>query len=187
KSVTGQPSISYAYDDANRLQTINQGLASVGFAYDDANRRTSMTLPNGVGVEYGYDAASQLTSLRYMNGVALLGDLTYTYDKNGRRTNVGGSVARTGLPQPLSIATYNATNRVTQRGSATLTYDANGNLTNDGINTYTWDARNQLTAISGGVSASFTYDAFGRRVSKTLNGTTTQYLYDGMNIVQEQV
>lgn len=39
----------------------------------------------------------------------------------------------------------------------------------DGVNTYFWDARNQLTAISGGISASFAYDAFGRRISKTVS------------------
>ncbi|HET8671372.1 MAG TPA: RHS repeat-associated core domain-containing protein, partial [Candidatus Saccharimonadales bacterium] len=100
---------------------------------------------------------------------------------------MGGTLARTGLPQPLSSATYNANNQQTQRGTATLTYDASGNLTNDGANTYSWDARNQLVGISGAVSASFQYDAFGRRVRKTINGATTDYLYDGGNIVQEKV
>lgn len=187
KSVSGQPSITYAYDNANRLETITQGLASVGFTYDDANRRTSTTLPNGILVEYGYDAASQLTGITYKNGATVLGNLTYSYDQSGRRTKLGGSLARTGLPQPLSSATYNAANRVTQRGSATLAYDANGNLTSDGINTYSWDARNQLVGISGAVNASFQYDSFGRRVRTTINGTTVDYLYDGENVVQEKV
>jgi hypothetical protein len=35
-----------------------------------------------------------------------------------------------------------------------------------------------LVAIRGDVSASFQYDGFGRRVSKTIGGTT-QFLYDG--------
>jgi len=39
-------------------------------------------------------------------------------------------------------------------------------------------------AVSGGASASFQYDPFGRRVSKTIGGTT-QFLYDGANPVQE--
>jgi RHS repeat-associated protein len=68
-------------------------------------------------------------------------------------------------------------------GGATLTYDANGNLTNDG--TSTCDARNHLTAISGAATASFTYDAFGRRASKTIAGASTQFLYDILNPVQE--
>ena len=55
------------------------------------------------------------------------------------------------------------------------------------INTYTWNARNQLTQISQGGNAqlSFNYDAMGRRISKTVQGTATQFLYDGDNAVQE--
>ena len=36
-----------------------------------------------------------------------------------------------------------------------------------------------------GLTASFQYDAFGRRKQKTVNGTTTNFLYDGLNVVQE--
>lgn len=67
----------------------------------------------------------------------------------------------------------------------TLSYDADGNLIGDGANTYAWDARNHLTTISGGVSARFLYDPFGRRTEKMIGGTTTQFLYDGLNPVQE--
>ena len=35
------------------------------------------------------------------------------------------------------------------------------------------------------VTASFEYDALGRRVSKTINGITTEYHYDGNDIVAE--
>ena len=65
--------------------------------------------------------------------------------------------------------------------------DANGNLTSDGTNTYTWDARNHLSAISGAAPGSFAYvyDALNRRVSKSVAGNTTQFLYDGLNPVQE--
>ncbi len=148
------------------------------------NSRTSLTLPNGVSLNYGYDAASQLTGITYMLGTNTLGNLTYAYDLAGRRTGVGGSYARTGTPQTAPLASYNANNQLTNWKGATLTYDANGNLTSDGTNTYTWNARNQLQSIGGGVSASFQYDPFGRRVSKTIGGTT-QYLYDGPNPVQE--
>lgn len=119
-----------------------------------------------------------------MLGSNTLGNLTYAYDLAGRRTGVGGSYARTNAPLAASPATYNVNNQLTQWKGASLTYDGNGNLTGDGTNTYTWNARNQLVAISGGVSASFQYDPFGRRVSKTIGGTT-QFLYDGANPVQE--
>src|SRR5437764_7425026 len=109
---------------------------------------------------------------------------TYTYDVAGTRTEIGGSYARTNAPPAAPAASYNLNNQLTNWNGATLTYDNNGNLTNDGTNTYMWNARNQLVTISGSVSANFQYDAFGRRVSKTINGTT-QFLYDGVNPVQE--
>ena len=31
----------------------------------------------------------------------------------------------------------------------------------------------------------FQYDALDRRITKIVNGTTTEFLYDGFNIVQE--
>jgi RHS repeat-associated protein len=99
---------------------------------------------------------------------------------------MGGSYAGTSLPQALASSSHNDGNQLTQRGTATLTYDEAGNLTGDGANTYTWNARNQLTGISGSVSASFQYDAFGRRISKTINSSTTSYVYDGVDAVQEQ-
>ena len=186
KTITGQAAINYTYDDGDRLTGITQGASGVGFGYDDAGRRTSLTLPSGVTTDYGYDAASQLTSLTYRFGGVALGDLSYEYDAAGRRTHVGGSFARTLLPSALSSTTYDDANRLVQRGAATLTYDAAGNLTSDGVNTYTWDARGQLASTSGGVSASFQYDAFGRRVGRTVGGQTTNYLYDGANVAQEQ-
>jgi RHS repeat-associated protein len=100
-------------------------------------------------------------------------------------TSKAGGLAATNLPDSASGIAFNADNGMTAFGGATLSYDANGNLTSDGTNTYTWDARNHLTAISGATTASFTYDAFGRRASKTIAGTGTQFLYDGVNPVQE--
>lgn len=73
----------------------------------------------------------------------------------------------------------------TTLGDLTYSYDVNGNLPGDGTNTYTGDARNHLSAINGAATASFAYDAFGRRVSKSINGVITQFLYDGLNPVQE--
>lgn len=65
-----------------------------------------------------------------------------------------------------------------------LTYDANGNMLSDGTNSFTWDARNHLASMNFGANA-FQYDPFGRRVGKTSSGATTNFLYDGVNSVQE--
>jgi RHS repeat-associated protein len=120
----------------------------------------------------------------------VLGDLTYEYDKNGNRIKTGGSFARTGIPQAVSSTAYNAANHQTTFADKTLTYDNNGNLQTitdaSGTTTYTWNARNHLVGISGpGVSATFVYDGLGRREKKTINGNLTEFLYDGLNPVQE--
>jgi len=79
---------------------------------------------------------------------------------------------------------YNANNQLTQWGTTAMTYDANGSTLSDGTNSYVWDARNRLVSAdnSGGT---FSYDPLGRRVSKTILSTTTNFLYDGVNAVQE--
>jgi RHS repeat-associated protein len=183
-TVAGQPVVTYAYDDAHRLTSITQGTSVVGFTYDDANRRSTLTYPNGIVATYGYDAANQLTSLVYANGATTLGDLGYTYDLAGNRTAVTGSWARTNLPEALGSATYDAANRILTWAGQAYSYDANGNLASDGLISYTWNARNQLTGLSGASAASF-YDGTGRRRGKTIAGTTTNFLYDGLNPAQE--
>src|SRR5207244_12274377 len=70
--------------------------------------------------------------------------------------------------------------------STNFSYDSNGNLLSDGATSYAWNARNQLVGLTGGTSASFAYDGVGRRRSKTINSTTTNFLFDGFNLVQER-
>ena len=52
--------------------------------------------------------------------------------------------------------------------------------------TYTYDAENRLIAISGnGTSVLYEYYPDGLRKSKTVNGITTTYVWDGDNMVYE--
>ena len=183
-TVAGQTGVSYSYDNANRLTQIAQASSTVSFSYDNANRRTSLTLPNGVSMSYSYDNASELTGISYALGQNSLGNLSYSYDLAGRRTSVGGSLAAVNLPNAISTTAYDAANELTQWGTATPTYDANGNTLSDGTNTYVWNARNQLASMNL-TGETFQYDPFGRRTSKTILGTTTNYVYDGANPVQE--
>jgi YD repeat-containing protein len=148
-----------------------------------AGRPSSFTLPKGIVVSHSYDTACQLTGITYALGATTLGNLSYAYDSGGRRSSMGGSFARTGLPLAVSTTAYNADNQLTQWGTAALTYDANGNMTSSGTDGYTWDARNRLVSTLSG--ASFQYDPFGRRTSKTVSGVATGFLYDRVNPVQE--
>src|ERR1051325_10168028 len=186
-TVAGQATVNYTYDSANRVTGISKGTTSIGIGYDAMGKRSSVSLPNTLSTQFTYDAASQLTAITYKKGTATLGDLSYAYNNNGQLKQMGGSYALSGLPQALSSATYNADNQQITFAGRTFTYDLNGNLTSDGIKTYTWNARDQLVGVSGpGFNVSFQYDGMGSLVSRTVNGSTTAYLTDGPNIVQEQ-
>jgi len=189
-TVSGQPEVDYQYDNADRLFSLTRGTSSVAIGYDDADRRTSVTLPDAIVEQYGYDNASQLTGITYKLAGATLGDLNYGYDSAGKRNAVWGTYARTGLPTAVtSSTTYNAANQLTKWANKATSNDLNGSLTNDSLGTtYTWNNRGQLASTSKtGTSVSYTYDAFGRRTSETVNGgSATSFLYDGPNVVQEQ-
>lgn len=189
-TVQGQSAITYSYDNADRPTQIAQGTTSVGFTYDGIDRRSTLTLPNGIVVTYGYDDASQVISLTYQKDSTTLGTLTYGYDLAGRRTSMGGTLAQVNLPAVIASTVHDAANRVTNWGGHTLTYDDNGALVSDAdssTRTYLWDERRRLKEIKHGATtiASFQYDAFNRRVGKTIGGVGTNLLNDGWQVVQE--
>ena len=179
--VVGQTAVTYGWDNANRLTSVTQGSNAVGFTYDAASRRTLATLPNLVTIDYGYDDANEITSLTYKRSGATLQALAYGYDAAGRRTNMSGTAARINLPPALASATYDANNRLANWAGTAQTYDFNGNLTNDGVNTYTWDARDRLTAVAGSVPITMVNDAFNRRAGKTQSGVQNGWIYDGFS------
>ena len=80
-------------------------------------------------------------------------------------------------------------------------YDLNGNMTSDGRFAYSWDEENRLISVESVTSvvklrSEFAYDAQSRRIAKTdysgfTNGSysitnTTQFIYDGWNLIAEQ-
>ncbi|GAB1646586.1 RHS repeat-associated core domain-containing protein [Krasilnikovia sp. MM14-A1259] len=184
-TVAGQPRVTYGYDNADELTSENQGSTAVTLGYDADGRRITRGLPSATQT-YAYDAAGQLSSITYANGSATLGNLTYTYDADGRPVSLGGSYARTDIPAAFGPATYDAANQLATLGSATYTYDNAGDLTSDGTTSYGWNARGQLTSLNRtGLSVTFGYDGVGTRTSRTAGGATTGYLSDGYNLVQE--
>lgn len=193
RTLSGQPTMNYTYDPLDRLVSLTQGADAVTFTYDAADRRISTTLPNGVSTTASFDAANRLTALVYeasngtQNGITL-GDLGYTYDAADRIVARTGTWSDSVLPTATTVAgTVDANNRLTGFNGQSLSYDAAGNLIDDGVNHYVYDARNQLIQItqSGVTTASFTYDVFGRRLSKTIGTVTTNYRYDGDNPIEE--
>jgi RHS repeat-associated protein len=60
-----------------------------------------------------------------------------------------------------------------------------GNLTANGpLTSYTYNQENFM--LTAGASASYAYDAQGRRVRKNVSGTATEYFYSGSEIIAEK-
>ncbi len=188
---------------------------TITLGYSPLSERTSLTLPNGVATTSAYDAASQLTTLTTAkSGVTLAGfsyaydalgnraaetrqpasvSATYTYDATSQLTAVSAPAASyaydaAGNRTTAAGLTYtaNVLNQYTQVGAASLTYDLKGNLLSDGTQTYTYDAENRLTrVVRGATTVLYTYDALGRRASRSVNGVVTTFLYDGADLAVE--
>ena len=192
-----QPTVTYSYDAADRLVSISQAagdinggqIQTISLTHDAAGRRTRTTLANGATADYTRDDAGRVTAVVFKKSDGILiGDLQYSYDAAGRRTSIDGSLARMSLPAAdVTDAVYDADDRLLGWGGKTYQYDDQGNLTTDGDNDYQWNDRSRLAGIrSGGAPvASFQYDSFGRRTLRTIGSTTTGFLYDHENVVQE--
>ncbi|HKV25234.1 MAG TPA: RHS repeat-associated core domain-containing protein [Candidatus Acidoferrum sp.] len=94
----------------------------------------------------------------------------YLYDRFGNRWQQNG---------PYSFVTTFTGNATANNNRMDLySYDSAGNLLNDGVHGYTYDAENHVTQVDGGATATYVYDATGRRVRKTVSGSSFDYLYD---------
>ncbi|WP_230203452.1 RHS repeat domain-containing protein, partial [Pseudomonas syringae] len=85
-------------------------------------------------------------------------------------------------------------NRLLMQGDRHYDYDAYGNQTRERRGTgqrlvteYRYDCQHRLIGVSlpGGSTASYKYDAFGRRIEKTVDGHTTEFLWQGERLIAE--
>lgn len=88
----------------------------------------------------------------------------------------------------VPLYNYNSSNELTANSLGNYTYDANGNTISDSSGkNYTWDFENRMVSatVPGSGAVSFKYDPFGRRIQKGGPSGTTNYLYDGANLLGE--
>jgi RHS repeat-associated protein len=85
-------------------------------------------------------------------------------------------------------------NRLLMQGDRHYDYDAFGNLIRERRGTahklvteYRYDCQHRLIGLTrpDGKIASYRYDAFGRRISKTVDRATTEFFWQGDNLVAE--
>ncbi len=167
-------------------------LRSVQYGYDYAYKGY-LTLRTETGQDVVSIASSQTYGYDQVGELSVTTTPTWsfadTYDLDGNPTFMSEQCCGSGAP------TYElGTNRMTSAYGWAIVNDANGNQTKTTIpscaapETQTWNARDQLTSYySGclGYGATYTYDAIGRRLSKTINGVTTKFVYSGDQVIEE--
>ncbi|MEE2779706.1 MAG: fibronectin type III domain-containing protein, partial [Myxococcota bacterium] len=170
------------FDGAGRLVTRSLSVADAVF-YDaqyslSADDLLTQVIEDVDGLstlmEYVYDDDSQLLEV-YRDEVL---EESYAYDLNGNRIskNVSGVV---------ETATFEAGDRIVSQGDVSYTVDDDGFVVSrtrpeaSGDDTFSYTARGELVYvdIADGESISYTYDALGRRLSRTGPEGTERYLY----------
>lgn len=172
--------------DTDRLTSVyeTQGTAtraSYAYTLDAAGNRTKAVEADGTTTQWTYGDAYRLTGEATTNpSGAIIAQASYSYD------GVGNRLMLTSGGQATSYS-YNALDQLTSLSgaqAATYTYDGRGNLTtavtSAGTAQYSYNAANDLTGVTlpNGTAYSYGYDAAGRRVSQSVGGATTNYVWD---------
>ncbi|MBI3276137.1 MAG: RHS repeat-associated core domain-containing protein [Chlamydiae bacterium] len=180
-SLSGPLGISktYEYDNANRLLSLINKINDIEispfqYLYDKAGNRTQKTDKYGLD-QYLYDANYRLLS-------SSLNAEAFVYDLTGNITKKDGV-----------IRTFSAFNQfLSNTSSITATYDNNGNMTSkitsEGVTwSYIFSSENKLlqATSSDGKNVTYQYDALGRKITRVSGGKTTQYIYDGEDVLLE--
>jgi RHS repeat-associated protein len=190
--LSGNNTTTYSYDNASNVATVTypNGVQST-FSYDTLNRVTGLS-SQPASYTYQRGPAGNLTSVTESSGRTA----SWNYDGIYRLTNETISLAPSGHNGSVGYGLDPVGNRLNDTSSlegvspgawsfnaddelSSETYDADGNVTSTGGKALSYDSENHLmTMTASGTAVSMVYDAFGNRVSKTVNGVTTQYLVE---------
>ncbi|WP_256664779.1 RHS repeat-associated core domain-containing protein [Pseudomonas sp. SZ57] len=190
---------------AGREQQRQQGLLLSQYQYDDQGRlqahRVSQQDRHLFHRHYAYDANGNLAGVNDSRK----GNRSYHYDPLDRLINVRGTTPESFAHDPAgnllgqgdqtaaNLANVKG-NRLLMQGDRHYDYDAYGNQIRERRGTgqklvteYRYDCQHRLIGVSlpGGSTTSYKYDAFGRRIEKTVDGHTTEFLWQGERLIAE--
>ena len=213
RGVSGQDQQAISYDGQGRVAAVSSSAAVVAYAYGEggADAGYTLALNGGATVERRVvrDAhrPEQIVAVsNFVNGAAVGGE-TYARDAKGRivaredgrretRDTFGydavgqvvcESIEQSEQSEQSNNYSYDLIGNIA--GSESLTYTTDGEVTGiDGM-TFGYDSASRLTTVATGdvTIATYAYDAFDRRVRKTTAEAVTTYLYDGWNLVREEI
>lgn len=135
---------NYVYDYTNKVSDVTIGnksganILEESYTYDALGNRVSIDNKKDGKTLYKYDEINQLTKESLPDGTELL----YTYDDFGNRIKAESSKGAT------VQAKYSDKNQLIDWNGKNFTYDKNGNRTSDDKYSYSWNANDQLVAVT---------------------------------------
>jgi RHS repeat-associated protein len=181
----GQLLSDFAYDDQGRLQAHavsqqHQPLYRRDYAYSANGNLDHIADTRHGQRNYQYDPLNRLTRVRHTRDTP---PESFAHDPAGNL-----------LMQDRPGAAKVVGNRLLLQGDRHYDYDAFGNLIRERRGTgqklvteYRYDCQHRLVGVTtpNGRTASYRYDAFGRRIAKTVDGHTTEFFWQGDHLVAE--
>ncbi|MEM6532745.1 MAG: RHS repeat-associated core domain-containing protein [Myxococcota bacterium] len=167
--------LTYTYDGNDRVVRLVDWVGGeTTFSYDAAGRLTGMSRPNAITLAQTWDADGHVSGVTDGSLVSI----ALTRDARGHITDATRTVPVVSSATMLSSSSDTFDSAAQRVGP---TYDAVGRITSDGADTYTWNLGSQLTAYQvGSTMVTAAYDAFNRRTSKSVGGTTTNWVWNDM-------
>ena len=162
------------------VKSVETPAGTYSYEYDKLGNIVSVA--NGTTtVSYEYDSLNQLTRV---NDEKAGKTITYSYT-NGNITEQKEYEYTTGeLGEPTDTKTWSYTDSVwsdllTDFNGTQIAYDEIGNPLSIGSKQLTWLGR-QLQSIADGENIiEYAYNGDGNRISKTVNGVKTEFIYNG--------
>ncbi|MBD3239199.1 MAG: hypothetical protein GF331_01330, partial [Chitinivibrionales bacterium] len=173
----------YAFDDNGNLTVLDHrlGASSVArydYTYDANGMRTSMTDLDGLH-DYAYDTLYQI--IQATHPTVTNPTEVFEYDAAGNR-----------LFDEERAYSYNELNQLVEDDEHWYEYDLDGNMAlkvekvSGDSTEFFWDIENRLVRVEKpGTVAEYSYGPLGRRLAKTVNGITTEFRYDGEDLILE--
>ncbi len=180
----GQLISHYHYDDQQRLHAhaVTQQqhtLYQRHYDYDQSGNLTRLLDTRKGEHHYHYDPLNRLTRADHSQG-----------EQERFAHDPAGNLLMQNRPGPDIVAG----NRLMIQGDHHYDYDAFGNLIRQRrgkghalVTEYRYDCQHRLIGIKkpNGQTVSYCYDPFGRRISKTVDGITTEFFWQGDTLIAE--
>ncbi|WP_116641141.1 DNRLRE domain-containing protein, partial [Streptomyces scopuliridis] len=199
----------YTYDLRELVKSISIGKSATdaspkvtSFTFNDRGQRLKETKANGNTVDHTYLVGGDLRSTTEKKGSGtLVSSHTYAYDLNGNKAQ---DVAKkmnadnhTAYLDSTTNYSYDPAGRLTESvksgngaGTEKYVHDDNANVISQTVKNvttaYEYDRNRLLRGTTGGTTATYNYDPFGRQESITSGGQVIERsVYDGFDHVVE--